>query len=100
MWSRRQGWRERAFGEHDPRGSAGERPPTPPPPTQQALQVLPSRHEHGLAVDLLQSSESEATESMPVLGLGEERFYPHLAFPHGLGGGLGVVVAAHPITVG
>src|SRR5215217_4128996 len=36
---------------------------------------------------------------MPVFGLGEVGFDPHLAFPQRLSAGLGVLVAAHPFEV-
>ena len=48
---------------------------------------------------LLQPPQPEPPQPVPVLGLGEERFDPDLAFAHRLGVGLGRVVAAHPVQV-
>ena len=42
----------------------------------------------------------EPPEPVPVLGVGEERLHPHLAFAHGLGEGFRRVVAAHTVEVG
>ena len=49
-----------------------------------ALQVLPSRNQHALDVHIVHPAESEATQPMPLLGLGEERFHPDPPFAHGL----------------
>ena len=69
-------------------------------PAEQALQVLAGRDQQRLAVDLLQSPQAEPPQAVPVLGFGEQWLHPDLAFAHGLGVGLGGVVAADPVEVG
>jgi hypothetical protein len=96
MWSWQQGWQGRECREHDPSGSAGERSAAPAPAAEESLQVLASGDEERLAVDLLQPSQSEASQPVPGLGLGEERFDPDLPFAHGLLVGLTRLIAADP----
>ena len=72
-----------------------------PTPTDSAsASVLASRNEERLTVDPLQPTQAEATQAMPVLGFGKERFDPHLSFAHRLGVGLGRVVGARPVQGG
>jgi len=66
---------------------------------EEALQILTGRDHLGLDIDRLQSTQSEAAQSVPRFRLGEERFYPDLALAHRLRVGLGGVVATHAVKV-
>src|SRR4051794_10401191 len=89
----RQGW------EDGPCGSARERATSPPPAAEQSLQVLPGRNQRGLTIDLLQPTQAETAQPVPVLGFGKEGLHPDLALAHRFGVRLRGVIAAHPIQV-
>src|SRR5918998_4038285 len=66
---------------------------------EQPLYVLACPDEQGFSVHLLQSAQPEPPQPMPVLGLAEERFNPHLALPQCLAVGFGIAVATHPVEI-
>src|SRR4051812_37069542 len=73
-----------------------------PPPAgghEPALEVLPRRRQQALGVHLHQAAEAELAQAVPLLGLPEEGFDPHLPLTEGLLVGLGGVVAPHPVEV-
>ncbi len=92
-----RGWR-RCWEDHSCR-SVWPRTLPPAPPAEQPLQLLPHCNQLSLDIDLLQPTETEAPQSVPVLGLGEERFNPDLPLPHRLGRGLRRVGAPHALQI-
>src|SRR5918999_939441 len=67
--------------------------------SEQPLDVLSRGDEQGFGVHLLRSPQPEPPQPMPVLGLAEERFNPHLAPPQCLAVGFGIAVATHPVEI-
>jgi hypothetical protein len=85
--------------EHNARDSAREGAPPPAVPAKQPLQVLPSRNQQRLPVDLLQAAQAEAPQAMPGFGLGKEGLDPDLSFAHRLGIGLRRMVGPNPLPI-
>src|SRR5687767_14297191 len=66
---------------------------------QEALQVLASRDQQSLNIGIQEPSQSQPTQAVPRLGLGKERFDPHLPLAHGFLVRLGGMVATDPVKV-
>src|SRR5215207_8585770 len=75
-------------------------PRTPVPEGEQPLDVLAGGDQQGLYVYLLQPSESESPQAVPVFGLGEQRLDPHPPVAQGFLVGEGPAVGPDPVDVG
>ena len=72
----------------------------PVPEGEQTLDVLAGGDQQGLHVYLLQPSEPESPQAVPVFGLVEQGFHPHSSLAQRLLVGEGPAVGPDPVDVG
>jgi hypothetical protein len=74
----------------------GQLPRSPAPEIEQPLYVLSRGDQQRLCVHPPEPPETEAPHAMPLLGLGEHRLHPHLAFAQSFLVGPSLAVGADP----
>jgi hypothetical protein len=80
-------------------GLGWERAASPPSLLEEPLEIYSSRDPHGFTIDPPESSQAEASLTMPLLALRKEWFHPHFPFPYGLLIGFCLVIAPHSFEV-